>query len=258
MILFSERRTNILLLLKEKVRDADTIKKFLKVDASSVQPHIRKLKDSGLVTEKKKIYSLSDMGEMIAENIQPLLGLSKVFGENTEYWMSHDLSSIPEFLLERFDELGNYELFEPDIRHLTETPEVLLNSILSSKEVLTFTTYFHPQAPSIYADIAEKGTELTLCMTENVTERLFSSYRKEAEKLSKAKNSNLFILRKPAVIPSLIVTDSLVTLKLSENDGKLRDQLIMSFGESAICWGKEFFKYCLRVAEPLNEKEFLH
>jgi predicted transcriptional regulator len=257
MIIFSGRRTDLLLLLKEKPRDVDTIKKLLKVEANSIHPHIKKLKDSGVVTEKNKVYKLSDIGEMIVKNMQPLLSLSKVFGENTEYWTSHDLSSIPEFLLERIDELGHCELFEPDTGHLVDTPETLLNSMLSSKEVLTFTAYFHPQAPLIYAELADKGTEITLCMTENVTERLFSNHRGEAEKLSKARNSSLFILRKSTTIPSLIVTDRLLAFKLFENDGKLRDQLVLSFEERALCWGKELFKYCMGAAEPLNEKEFL-
>lgn len=257
MILFSGRRIDILLLLKEKPRDIDEIKKLLKVEANSIQPHIKKLKNSGMVTENNKIYRLSDIGEMILENMQSLLSISKVFGENTEYWTSHDLSLIPDFLLKRIDELGCCELIEPDPRHLGETPKVLLSSMLSSKEVLTFTAYFHPQAPLIYAELAEKETKITLCMTENVAERLFSGYKSEAEKLSKARNSSLFILRKPVIIPALIVTDNLFTFKLSEIDGKLRDQLALFYGERAICWGKELFKYCMSAAEPLNGKEFL-
>lgn len=257
LILFSDRRKDILLLLKEKPRDVNAIKELLKADASLIQPHIKKMKDSGLIAEKNKIYRLSEIGEIIVENMQPLLNMTELFGENTEYWLNHDLSSIPEFLLERIDELGHCELLEPDIEHLVETPKTLLNSMLSSKEILTFTTYFHPQAPFIYAELAEKGAEITLCMTRNVTERLFSSHRREAEKISGARNSRLFILRKPATIPSLVVTDRLVVLKLFENDGKLRDQLVLCFGERAQCWGKELFRYCMEAAEPLDEKEFL-
>lgn len=257
LILFSGRRKDILLLLKKKPRDIDSIKELLKVDASSVQPHIKKMKDSGLIIERNKIYSLSEIGEAIIENMQPLLNMVEFFGENAEYWMSHDLSSIPEFLLERIDELGRCELLEPDAGHLAETPKILMDNMLNSKEILTLTTYFHPQAPLIYAELAEKEAEITLCMTENVTERLFLNYRKEAEKLSGATNSRLFILRKPATIPSLIVTDRLLALKLFETNGKLRDQIILCFGERALCWGKELFRYCLEAAEPLDEKEFL-
>lgn len=256
-ILFSDRRKDILLFLKEKPRDLDTIKRLLRVDANSIYPHIKKMKSSGLVTEKNKIYHLSEMGEILVEKMQLLLNLSEVLGENLEYWISHDLSSIPEFLLERIDELGHCELLEPDIEHLVETPKVLLDEMISSNEVLTFTSYSHPQTPLIYSELAEVGTEISLCMTENVVEQLFSNYREDAEKLSRAKNSRLFISRKPAVIPSLIVTDRLVALKLFENDGKLRDQLVLSFEERALCWGKELFRYCMKAAEPLNKQEFL-
>jgi predicted transcriptional regulator len=141
LILFSDRRKDLLLLLKEKPRDVNAIKELLKADASSIQPHIKKMKDSGLVTEKNKIYRLSAIGEIIVENMQPLLSMAELFGENNEYWLNHDLSSIPEFLLERIDELGHCELLEPDMGHLVETPKTLMDSMLSSKGVLTFTTY---------------------------------------------------------------------------------------------------------------------
>ena len=196
LILFSDRRKDLLLLLKEKPRDVNAIKELLKVDASSIQPHIKKMKDSGLITEKNKIYRLSEIGEIIVENMQPLLSMAELFGENNEYWLSHDLSSIPEFLLERIDELGHCKLLEPDIGHLVETPKTLLDSMLSSKEVLTFTTYFHPQSPLIYAELAEKGAEITLCMTRNVTERLFSSHRREAEKIFRSQKLQTFYITK--------------------------------------------------------------
>lgn len=257
LILFSGRRKDILLLLKEKPKDIDTIKELLKVDASSIQPHIKKMKDSGLITEKNKIYRLSEIGEVIIENMQPLLNMAEFFGENAEYWMSHDLSPIPEFLLQRIDELGRCELLEPDAEHLVETPKILMANMLNSREILTFASYSHPEAPLIYAELAEKGAEVTLCMTENVAERLFLSHREEAKKLCGVKNSKLFISRKPATIPSVIVTDRFLALKLFEADGKLRDQIVLYFGERAVCWGKELFRYCMETAEPLDENEFL-
>jgi predicted transcriptional regulator len=129
--------------------------------------------------------------------------------------------------------------------------------MLTSREIMTFVSYFHPESPSIYANLAEKGAEVKLCMTENVARRLFSSYKDEAKKLCIGRNSKLFILRKNASIPSVIVTDRFLAFKLFETDGKLRDQLVLCFGEEALCWGKELFHYCMETAEPLNEKEFL-
>jgi predicted transcriptional regulator len=254
LILFSDRRKDLLLLLREEPRDIDTIKELLSVDAGSIQPHIKKMRDAHLIIEEKKAYSLSEIGKIIVENMEPLLNTIKVFEFNDDYWKTRDLTQIPDFLLERIDELGHCELLEPDAEHLFETPRAFLEKLLSSKEVLTFVSYFHPESPSLYADIAENGTKQVICMTENVIERLFSSFPEEAERLSRNKNSKMFVCRKPAPIPSIVVTDRFLALKLLENDGKLRDQILISTEEKALAWGKELFWHCIKVTESLEEK----
>ena len=254
LILFSDRRKDLLFLLREEPRDIDTIKELLNVDAGSIQPHIKKMRDAHLIIEEKKVYRLSEIGKIIVENMEPLLNTIEVFEINDDYWKTRDLTQIPDFLLERIDELGHCELLEPDAEHLFETPRAFMEEILSSKEVLTFVSYFHPEAPSLYADIAENGTKHVLCMTENVIERLFSSFPEEADRLSRNKNSKIFVCRKPAPIPSIVVTDRFLALKLFENDGKLRDQILISTEEKALGWGKELFWHCIKVTESLEEK----
>jgi len=254
LIFFSDRRKDLLLLLKEEPKDIDTIKELLKVDAGSIQPHIKKMKEAHLIIEEQKVYSLSEIGKVIVENMEPLLNSIEVFEVDDEYWKNRDLSPIPDYLLERIDELRHCELLEPDVEHMLETPKVFMDNIQSSKEIFTFVSYFHPEAPSLYADLAENGTKLTLCMTKNVIERLVSSYPEEAERLFKNENTKIFVCQKPAPIPSIVVTDKFLALKLFENDGKLRDQLLISTEEKALCWGQELFWHCMRMAEPTEEK----
>jgi predicted transcriptional regulator len=257
LILLSDRRKDLLFLLKEGPRDIDIIKEMLRVDASTIQPHIKKMKYIGLINEKNKVYSLSEIGKIIAENLQPFLNTVGFFEENAEYWKSHDLDSIPEFLLERIDELEHSEVLEPDASRLGETPKTLLENMLKSKKIVTFTSYFHPEAPSIYLELVENGAEVTLCVTQKVAERLFSRSREETLELIRAEKSKFLILRKPAAIPSVIVTDCFLAFKLLETDGKFRDQLVFCSGEKALIWGKELFQYCAEGAKPLDEEGFL-
>lgn len=70
LIFSSDKRRDLLFLLKKEPRDVDTIKELLKVDAGSIQPHIKKMKDYDLITEENKIYRLSKKGEVIVENMQ--------------------------------------------------------------------------------------------------------------------------------------------------------------------------------------------
>jgi len=254
LILFSKRRKELLLLLREKPGDIDTIKELLNVDAGSIQPHIKKMRDAHLIIEEKKVYRLSEIGKIIVANMEPLLNTIEVFEVNEDYWKTRDLTRIPYFLLERIDELGHCELLEPDAEHLFETPRAFMEELLSSKDVFTFVSYFHPEAPSLYAGIAENGTKHVLCMTENVIKRLFSSFPEEADKLSKNKNLKIFVCRKSAPIPSIVVTDRFLALKLFEKDGKLRDQILISTEKKALAWGKELFWHCIKVTESLEEK----
>lgn len=257
LIFFSDRRKELLLLLREEPRDIDTIKELLNVDAGSIQPHIKKMRDAHLITEEKKIYRLSEIGKIIVENLKPFLSTVEVLEVSDDYWKTRDLTLIPDFLLDRIDELGQCELLEPDVEHMLETPKAFLENLMGSKEILTFVSYSHPEAPPLYADLAENGTKIMLCMTENVIEHLLSSFPKETGRLLQSKNSKIFVCQKPALVSSIVVTDRFLSLKLFEIDGKLRDQLLISTGEKALGWGKELFWYCMRAAEPLEAKTFL-
>lgn len=256
LIFFSEKRKELLLLLREESRDIDTIKELLNMDAGSIQPHIKKMKDAHLLVEEKKVYRLTETGKIIVENLIPFLSTIKVFEISNDYWKTRDLTQIPDFLLERIDELGHCELLEPDVEHMLETPKVFMDNMLNSKEILTFVSYFHPESPSLYADLAENGTRITLCTTESVIIRLFSSFPEEAERFSKNENSKIFVCRKPMPIPSVVVTDRFLSLKLFENDGKLRDQLLISTEEEALDWGRELFWHCMNVVEPVEVRAF--
>jgi predicted transcriptional regulator len=257
LLFSSERRKDLIFLLKKEPGEIDTIKKQLKINASSIHLHIKKMKDYGLINERNKVFSLSKKGETIVANMEPLLNTAEVFEQNVEYWKNHDLTSIPDFLLERIDELGHFELLEPETEYPVKTPKMLLENILTSRKVMTFVSYFHPEAPLIYAKLEEKGAEVTLCMTLSVAKRSFSGYRDETKRLHRAGNSKLFILRKEARIPSLIVTDRFLAFKLLGTDGKLWDQIVMCFGETALLWGESLISHIISSAEFIPDEKAL-
>lgn len=109
------------------------------------------------LSRKKKVYSLSEIGKVIVENLAPFLNTIEVFEVNEDYWKTHDLTSVPDFLLDRIDELGHCELLEPDVEHMLETPKAFIENIASSNEILTFVSYFHPEAPSCTQTLRKKG-----------------------------------------------------------------------------------------------------
>lgn len=94
-IWFSEKRKNLLLFLKEGAKDIEDIKTSFNVTSRSVVPSIKELKNQNIVVEENGLYELSNIGELIVENMQDLLNIALLVANNPEYWENRDLSSIP-------------------------------------------------------------------------------------------------------------------------------------------------------------------
>jgi predicted transcriptional regulator len=87
ILLSSEKRTDLLLLLKEKPRTIEEINDELDTNSVAVLPHIKKLKDFELVIHEDKIYDLSPLGKIIVRKIEPLIEVIRQLEESYEdHW----------------------------------------------------------------------------------------------------------------------------------------------------------------------------
>jgi len=213
----SEKRKDLLLLLEEGPKTGDEIKTALNVNSTSIMPQIKKLKEGHLIVQDdNNEYRLSDMGEIVVEKMEPLLDTVRVFEENYDYWINHDFTAIPEHLLNRINELGNYFMLEADLNRLFEVPEDFKKNLLASKHIKMFLSYFNPLHIEIYSELVRKEAEMCLIMTEVVTERFCS-------------------------------------LVLFDKKGKFDHQRLISFDESALKWCEELFLYYKDMSRRLEK-----
>lgn len=84
ILLSSEKRTDLLLLLKEKPRTIEEINEELDTNSVAILPQIKKLKEFELVTHEDKIYDLSPLGKIIVKKIEPLIKLIRQLDESCE------------------------------------------------------------------------------------------------------------------------------------------------------------------------------
>ncbi|AKB51585.1 Transcriptional regulator, ArsR family [Methanosarcina barkeri str. Wiesmoor] len=73
ILLSSEKRTNLLILLKEKPRTIEEINNELDTNSVAILPQLKKLKENGLVIQEKKIYKLSLLGKIIVRKMDSLV-----------------------------------------------------------------------------------------------------------------------------------------------------------------------------------------
>ncbi len=239
----SEKRKDVLLLLEEGPKTGDEIKTALNVNSTSIMPQIKKLKEGRLIVQDdRNTYRLSGMGEIVVEKMEPLLNTVRVFEENYDYWINHDFTAIPESLLNRIDELGNYFMLEPDLNRLFEIPEDFRSNLLESRRIKMFLSYFNPLHVEMYLELAKKGAEICLILTEPVFERMKADYYQDLKFLVESKNVEIYICDKNVTLKD-VVTERFCSLVLFDKKGKFDHQRLMSFDESALKWCEELFLY---------------
>ncbi|KKG14855.1 ArsR family transcriptional regulator [Methanosarcina sp. 2.H.T.1A.6] len=257
LILFSEKRRDFLLLLKEGPKNAQEILDRLQVPRTALLPQIKKLKEQNLVIHEEGVYRLSLIGEIVIEKMQPLLDTLKVFEKNEEFWADRNLSPIPPHIMKRISELGNYRLIEPDLSHTFDINPEFMKHVSNSNHILMFFSYFHPQFPAFFLDLARRGTEISLVLNESVYLRLAEDFKKEGEELLRMKNTSLFIMDKTEVeIPAIVASsDKIMVLGLFNESGRFDRQYVISFEPGAIEWGKDLFEYFRDMSREIKIKE---
>ncbi|HIH75387.1 MAG TPA: winged helix-turn-helix domain-containing protein [Methanosarcina sp.] len=273
-IFLSEKRKNLLLLLKEEgPKSSDEIKNAFDFPWKSMIPQIKKLVDLGLVIQTDGVYSLSEMGTVIATNVQFLLNTLKIYEENRDFWSEHDLSSIPFHLLTRIGELGQCKVLKPDLSHIFKVQEDIVKCMLDSSRIMVFVSAIHPAYHLVCLEFIQKEIDTAIIMTESVFESIreeclqksdtvfsdisvlkldLTEYKKEVQHFLDCENSHFFVSdveKKPMM---LIVTDKIFALSLLDKHGRIDRHYVVSFEPGALKWGEELFEYYKKNSRPID------
>ncbi len=255
MLLRSDKRKGIMLFLKDGSKSIEEITKLLDSPPASVLPQIKKLKDNRLVLQDGKYYSLSKIGVIVTEKMTPLVGILEVFEDNLDYWINQDLSGIPPFLLRRLGELSPCKVIEPELNRIFEPPEEFLDSLMKSRDVMRFTSYFQPSFPELHAELLMKQTNISLIVTEGFFERIVNDYPEELENFLLPENSRLFVYKGGSSLASVTVSERFMAITLIDKKGRPDQRFLISFEKKAIEWGKELCTYYRGLSEEIKNED---
>ncbi|AKB60213.1 helix-turn-helix transcriptional regulator [Methanosarcina mazei] len=253
LVFRSDKRKNLLILLDSGSKNIDEIKEELDVTATSILPQIKKLIDSDLIVQEDRMYKLTVFGEFIIKKVKPLISALEVVEKNNCYWTGHDLNSIPRHLLERISELGDCTLIEPDLNHIYEPSQKIIDSMANAKMASTFASYFNPAYLPLYVELGRKDAELSLNFTQSVWDHLSNEHSNMIKELMSMDNVSLYISKEGIKISEVTVTEKIMLLGLFDKNGKFDQQFIMSFEPAALKWGQELFDYLKRLSKQVNK-----
>jgi predicted transcriptional regulator len=252
LVFRSDKRKNLLMYLDSGPKNIDEIRNELDVTATSILPQIKKLIDNDLIVQEDRLYKLTVLGEFITKKIKPLVEALDVVEKNNRYWTDHDLNSIPRHLLERISELGDCTVVEPDLNHIYEPSQKIIDNMTDSRKVSTFASYFNPAYLPLYVELGRKEAELSLNFTQSVWDHLSNQHSSMVKELIDMDNVSFYISKEGIKLTEVTVTDKIMLLGLFDKKGKFDHQFVMSFEPSAVRWGRELLDYFKRLSRRVN------
>jgi predicted transcriptional regulator len=253
LIFRSEKRRDLLLFLKDRPISIDEIQEHLHVDSVSILPQLKKLKDRKLVIQKDHTYELSTIGKVIVDRMPPLLDTLEVLEDNFDYWSRRNLEGIPPVLRSRIGELQNCKLIRPDLSHMFELDPEFVENLLLSRQVLGFSSYFHPSFIPLYLEIAKKEAEISIMLTESVLKRFKTDYLDDLRALTEFEYVNLSLFPRDPKLAGFTVTDRFFLLTILPQIKFFEHESLFSYRPETLKWGTDLFSYLQKEAIQVKE-----
>jgi predicted transcriptional regulator len=182
------------------------------------------------------------MGEQVFKKVKSFVNVL-ILLEKDNYWVEHDLSGIPQYLLDkvgdlkdcRFVKTGSSQIFKPN----TE----LLSFFSSSRYLMVFSSFYRPEFLSLYSKLGRMKSEVTLIFTESVLEKILHNYEKKILRFATMENTELFVCNDGAKLAELILSDSGMVLSLFDRNGRFYHDYIYCSESQAINWAMELFEF---------------
>lgn len=148
ILLASDKRKNVLLLLKDGPEEMEIPLESLDTTRTALLPQIKILRESHLVSKHKSEdrYELTIIGRLIVEEMEHFLPAVNLFGGSCDYLGTHHIDFIPEDLLKRMPELGPYDVIEIPINEFFDTDKTFFEKAVKSHYWLEITSALHPYA----------------------------------------------------------------------------------------------------------------
>jgi predicted transcriptional regulator len=252
VIISSEKRRNLLILLKNGQRTWDEIKTQLNVTATGMLPQIRILEEQGLIVREGKVYSLTELGKLVVHYLEPFDKTLMVIDSQKKFWQEHDIGALPKDLLLRIRELGIIQVIESKDEEIYESHKNFQEIVLNSKSVRGITHMVHPIYPDLFLGLARKGAQTGLILTSKAYNIVKIKYRPQLSDWLGYPNSSMYVLDEDIKF-SFIVTDTYLSLTLFYHNGVFDSKRdLISSDPSALEWGGDLFAYYMKRSQKIE------
>lgn len=248
----SKVRSKVLLCLKKGSMSTGELENEMRIRNTTILHAIKEMISSDLIAKSEKGYKLTNLGRMEACRIDDSIDFVLIMERYSDFWLTHDLSAIPETLLVRIGMLSESEILEGDPSAILKTQEFFISELKNSTMIQGLSPIIIPGYAEAIASAVINGAEVDLILTEQIINIVIKDYHDVLQQLLRVENFRLYSIE-AEVAAAFTITNSLLSLGLFRIDGGYdvgRD--LNCLGKNAIAWGKELFNHYLSKSNRID------
>lgn len=241
-ILTSSMRTLILVVLYNNRRNLNEMRDELKKPSATILHGLKELEENNLIKKDRKYYELTSNGYLLATNIIKLIDNWYSIEKNKYFWNNHDLSGIPENLLNKLYLLKDAQFISSTTSDLSNAFNTYIELISTSSELTITLPIYSENHLKHLINLLKNGDLKQLTLLVN-TEILQTIKRNRYLKKSLIENENVNIIETHKNFKIFLTfCRDFMTLTLFFKDNHYDDsQIIIDKHQSAIKWSEDLF-----------------
>lgn len=249
----STARFEIMLNLLEGPKSIDGIKTESNISLPAIYNNLKSLMNEGFVKKAGDYYHLTSEATLSVVSALKFMNAMKVINGFEEAWVKHDISGIPDDLLEDIDWLINADLIKATALDIYKPQNTYRRLIRGSSEVYGVSPISQPDLIDIYEGFLKEGTPVELVLTDPIIRKMFLCANLGLLKTA-IRNRNLKLRRfRSQLKVAFTVTDKFFSLGLFDANGVYdQNRDIMSTDKKAIEWGFRLYEYYHERSEDLG------
>ena len=202
--------------------------------------------------DEKRNYLLTNIGEIVTRKFAEVNATITALSEHREFWLDHDLSDIPEHLLDKIGYLADSAIISSTATDLFSVFNSFFMLLENSKEIRGISPIFIGDLTPQFVKLVDKKIDpIDLIFTHDVLDATLKTADAKDLKDALKKNLKIFRIEKQPNFAAT-VTDYFFFIGFFKPDGQFDwSNGLLSYSPDALEWGKELYAYYVEKAEPV-------
>lgn len=210
------------------------------------------IRSSFVAKDKRGKYFLTKIGKILALQNRSAIQLLSVLERHRDFWLAHDLSALPECLLNELGALKNSHIVKSDVVADSGQKAVTQELEKAKKCILAISPVTTPEWTARVVRKTSEGVRASLVISREVIDVQF---REEFKKYSVLTNPNVQIRVNDSLRLAFMSNGACIGLALSDEEGLDLKNILFCRGEEAVAWGRRLFDYYARESKDFPLKE---